>query len=65
MGLYIGMFVTVVVCFGIMYYTNNLENHEKTENTELFNDGFRRLGCLVFILFLIATLSLFMQGLGY
>ena len=47
----------VVICFGIVYYTNNIEPHKKTEMTELANDGFGRVGCICFVMLILVLIG--------
>jgi hypothetical protein len=54
---FIGIFVGFVISFGIFYYTNNLERHERTEITELLNDGFGRIGCIWFVMLILMIIA--------
>jgi uncharacterized membrane protein YjgN (DUF898 family) len=54
---FIGIFVGFVICLGIVYYTNNLEWHERTENTELANDVFGRIGCIWFVMLILMIIA--------
>ena len=56
MGL-IGVLGMVVICFGIVYYTNNIEPHKKTEMTELANDRFGRVGCICFVMLILVLIG--------